>query len=97
MFIAVVQENFDVTEDEKRIYQVKAFLQNKDYSAPTQGISLSSIFGGKKRPKDPHSRQAAFEMLTKQAVVESFLDEGQIHSRQVCNRGSITKHIHLIL
>lgn len=37
MFIAVVQENFDVTEDEKRIYQVKAFLQNKDYSAPTQG------------------------------------------------------------
>ncbi|KAH0603703.1 uncharacterized protein H6S33_007362 [Morchella sextelata] len=88
MFIAVVQENFDVTEDEKRIYQVKAFLQNKDYSAPTQGISLSSIFGGKKRPKDPHSRQAAFEMLTKQAVVESFLDEGQIHSRQPLTRAA---------
>lgn len=37
MFIAVVQENFDVTEDEKRNYQLKTFLQNKDYSAPTQG------------------------------------------------------------
>jgi hypothetical protein len=30
MFIAVIQENFDVTEDEKRIEQVKAFLQRKD-------------------------------------------------------------------
>lgn len=37
MFIAVVQENFDVTEDEKRERQLKTFLQNKDYSAPTQG------------------------------------------------------------
>ncbi|CUS06927.1 unnamed protein product [Tuber aestivum] len=83
MFIAVVQENFDVTEDEKRIYQVKTFLQNKDYSAPSQGISLSSIFGiGKQKAKEPHSRQAAFEMLTKQAVVESFLDEGAQQPRQ---------------
>lgn len=48
-------------------------------------ISLSSIFKiGKEKRKDPHSRQAAFEMLTKQAVVESFLDEGAVHTRQVC-------------
>lgn len=87
MFIAVVQENFDVTEDEKRIYQVKAFLQNKDYSAPSQGISLSSIFGfGKQKTKEPHSRQVAFEMLTKPAVVESFLDEGAQHPRQLFTR-----------
>jgi len=87
MFIAVVQENFDVTEDEKRIYQVKAFLQNKDYSAPSQGISLSSIFGfGKQKTKEPHSRQAAFEMLTKPAVVESFLDEGAQQPRQPFTR-----------
>ena len=33
MFIAVIQENFDVTEDEKRIEQVKAFLQRKDLGA----------------------------------------------------------------
>ncbi|CAZ82135.1 unnamed protein product [Tuber melanosporum] len=87
MFIAVVQENFDVTEDEKRIYQVKTFLQNKDYSAPSQGISLSNIFGfGKQKTKEPHSRQAAFEMLTKQAVVESFLDEGAQQPRQPVTR-----------
>lgn len=30
MFIAVIQENFDVSEDEKRVQQVKAFLQNKE-------------------------------------------------------------------
>ena len=30
MFIAVIQENFDITEDEKRVQQVKAFLQRKD-------------------------------------------------------------------
>lgn len=30
MFIAVIQENFDVSEDEKRLQQVKAFLQNKE-------------------------------------------------------------------
>jgi hypothetical protein len=30
MFIAVIQENFDVSEDEKRLQQVKAFLQQKE-------------------------------------------------------------------
>lgn len=33
---------------------------------------------------EAHSKQAAFEMLTKQAVVESFLDEGEPTSRGVC-------------
>lgn len=50
---------------------------------------------GKKRPKDPHSRQAAFEMLTKQAVVESFLDEGQIHTRQACILTNSWEYNHL--
>jgi hypothetical protein len=87
MFIAVVQENFDVTEDEKRIYQVKSFLQNKDYSAPSQGISLASMFRfGRQKTKEPRSRQAAFEMLTKQAVVESFLDQEQQHARPAFTR-----------
>lgn len=31
MFIAVIQENFDVSEDEKRLQQVKAFLQRKEH------------------------------------------------------------------
>ena len=43
MFIAVIQENFDVTEDEKRMYQVKSFLQNKSYSAPSQGFVVLSM------------------------------------------------------
>jgi hypothetical protein len=30
MFIAVIQEKFDITEDEKRLQQVKAFLQRKE-------------------------------------------------------------------
>jgi hypothetical protein len=36
MFIAVIQENFDVSEDEKRLQQVKAFLQKKE-----QGVNAS--------------------------------------------------------
>ena len=44
MFIAVIQENFDVTEDEKRMHQVKAFLQNKSYKAPSQGCVLLSVY-----------------------------------------------------
>jgi hypothetical protein len=87
MFIAVIQENFDVTEDEKRMHQVKAFLQNKSYKAPSQGLKLSSLFS-KKRDKmnteAAQSKQAAFEMLTKQAIVESFLDEGEQNNRRVC-------------
>lgn len=31
MFIAVIQENFDVSEDEKRLQQVKAFLQKREH------------------------------------------------------------------
>ena len=30
MFIAVIQENFDVSEDDKRMHQIKAFLARKD-------------------------------------------------------------------
>ncbi|KAA8897863.1 Ion transport protein-domain-containing protein [Sphaerosporella brunnea] len=84
MFIAVIQENFDVTEDEKRMYQVKAFLQNKSYKAPSQGLKLSSLFGKKDKEniEAAHSKQVAFEMLTKQAIVESFLDEGEHNNRR---------------
>lgn len=37
MFIGVIQENFDVSEDEKRLQQVKAFLQQKELGASTSG------------------------------------------------------------
>lgn len=37
MFIAVIQENFDMTEDEKRLQQIKAFLQRKELGPSTHG------------------------------------------------------------
>ncbi|KAF2869719.1 calcium-channel protein CCH1 [Massariosphaeria phaeospora] len=79
MFIAVIQENFDVSEDEKRLQQVKAFLQKKEQGlSETNGnLSLSSIFKlGHASRKDPLDYgSAAAEMLLKDAVVRDFLDE----------------------
>ena len=79
MFIAVIQENFDVSEDEKRLQQVKAFLQKKEQgvSSSTGNLSLSSIFKlGQANRKDPLDYgSAATEMLLKDAVVRDFLDE----------------------
>ncbi|KAF2460795.1 Ion transport protein-domain-containing protein [Lineolata rhizophorae] len=80
MFIAVIQENFDVSEDEKRLQQVKAFLQQKEMGGSSHGnLSLSTIFklsqatGRRKDPLD--YGPAATEMLLKDAVVRDFLDD----------------------
>jgi voltage-dependent calcium channel len=78
MFIAVIQENFDVSEDEKRLQQVKAFLQRKEVGSPSSNLALSTIFrlGRSNKTKDPLDYgQAAMEMLLKDAVVRDFLDE----------------------
>ncbi|KAF1956154.1 calcium-channel protein CCH1 [Byssothecium circinans] len=79
MFIAVIQENFDVSEDEKRLQQVKAFLQKKEQGVTSSygNLSLSSIFKlGHATRKDPLDYgSAAAEMLLKDAVVRDFLDE----------------------
>ncbi|KAI1260114.1 ion transporter [Xylariaceae sp. FL1019] len=79
MFIAVIQENFDVSEDEKRLEQVKAFLQRKELGSTTgSNVALSEIFAfGKKRQKrDPLDYgPATMEMLLKDAVVREFLDD----------------------
>lgn len=80
MFIAVIQENFDVTEDEKRLQQVKAFLQQKELGGSSHGnLSLSTIFKlgrDSTRHKDPLDYgPATMEMLLKDAVVRDFLDE----------------------
>ncbi len=40
MFIAVIQESFDVSEDEKRLQQVKAFLQKKEVGGSSNGFVL---------------------------------------------------------
>ncbi|KAI1075069.1 Ion transport protein-domain-containing protein [Whalleya microplaca] len=79
MFIAVIQENFDVSEDEKRLEQVKAFLQRKELgNNASSNIALSEIFsfGKSRRKRDPLDYgPATMEMLLKDAVVREFLDD----------------------
>ena len=80
MFIAVIQESFDVSEDEKRLQQVRAYLQQKELTGSSQGnLSLSSIFRlgrDSVRRRDPLDYgPAAMEQLLKEAVVKEFLDE----------------------
>ncbi|CAK4032347.1 Calcium-channel cch1 [Lecanosticta acicola] len=79
MFIAVIQENFDVSEDQKRMQQVRMFLQRKELDSNNAGgtLSLSSIFkfGMTKRQDPLDYGSAATEMLLKDAVVRDFLDE----------------------
>ncbi|TDZ22128.1 Calcium-channel protein cch1 [Colletotrichum orbiculare MAFF 240422] len=78
MFIAVIQENFDVSEDEKRLEQVKAFLQRKELGKSSSNLTLSNIFtfGKARRKKDPLDYgPAMMEMLLKDAVVHEFLDD----------------------
>ncbi|KAI1375540.1 Ion transport protein-domain-containing protein [Hypoxylon crocopeplum] len=78
MFIAVIQENFDVSEDEKRLEQVKAFLQRKELGTnANSNITLSDIFSfGRTKTRDPLDYgPATMEMLLKDAVVREFLDD----------------------
>lgn len=78
MFIAVIQENFDVSEDEKRMHQVKSFLNRKELGSSSSNLSLSAIFrfGRSKSAKDPLDYgPATMEMLLKDAVVKDFLDD----------------------
>jgi hypothetical protein len=79
MFIAVIQENFDVSEDVKRVEQVRAFLQRKELgSASANSIALSKVFtfGKARKQVDPLDYGPAnIEMLLKEAVVREFLDD----------------------
>lgn len=81
MFIAVIQESFDVSEDEKRLQQVRAFLAQRHAGGAAQqgNLALSKILKlgrDSGRYKDPLDYgPAALEMLLKDAVVREFLDE----------------------
>ena len=80
MFIAVIQENFDISEDEKRLQQVKAFLQQKELGGSSHGnLSLATIFklGRNERAKrDPLDYGAAtMDMLLQDATYRDWLDE----------------------
>ena len=90
MFIAVIQESFDVSEDEKRLQQVKAFLRQKELSGGGAGVlSLSSIFRlGRDSMRHRDALEygpAAMEQLLKDAVVNDFLDE-QDHGTEQAQR-----------
>jgi hypothetical protein len=87
MFIAVIQESFDVSEDEKRMHQVRAFLEQKQvHSAPQGNLALSKILRigrDSARYKDPLDHgPAALEMLLKDAVVQEFLDEEETRHQE---------------
>jgi len=85
MFIAVIQENFDVSEDEKRMHQVKSFLNRKELGSSTSNLSLSAVFrlGRSKQKKDPLDYgPATMEMLLKDAVVKDFLDDEMLGDDQ---------------
>ncbi|KAJ5832696.1 Voltage-dependent calcium channel alpha-1 subunit [Penicillium riverlandense] len=95
MFIAVIQESFDVSEDEKRVHQVRAFLEQKQvHNMQAQGnLSLSKILrlGREDRYKDPLDHgPAALEMLLKDAVVREFLDEEEAEQEQPPNRRRVS-------
>lgn len=78
MFIAVIQENFDVSEDEKRMQQVKAFLNRRELGSSSNSLSLAAILRFGRTPKKRDGLDygpATLEMLLKDAVVKDFLDE----------------------
>ncbi|KAL8422873.1 hypothetical protein RB596_003231 [Gaeumannomyces avenae] len=83
MFIAVIQENFDVSEDQKRLEQVKAFLQRRELGS-SSNLSFSKLFTfGRQRKRDPLDYgPAMMEMLLKEAVVKDFLDDDAIDPLQ---------------
>lgn len=77
MFIAVIQENFDVGEDMKRLEQVKAFLQRRELGG-SSNLALSKVFGfGKSRNRaDPLDQSTGvIDMLFKEGFVREFLDD----------------------
>uniref|UniRef100_A0A093VLY1 Calcium-channel protein CCH1 n=1 Tax=Talaromyces marneffei PM1 TaxID=1077442 RepID=A0A093VLY1_TALMA len=80
MFIAVIQESFDISEDQKRLHQVKAFLQQKELgSSSASNLALTSIFKfGRENARNREPLDygpATMDMLLKDAVVQEFLDE----------------------
>ena len=80
MFIAVIQESFELSEDEKRLQQVKAFLQKKELGGSSQGnLPLSYILKPGKdsgRRRDPlDCGPVRMDVLLKEAVVKEFLEE----------------------
>ena len=77
MFIAVIQESFDVSEDEKHLHQIKAFVLQKEMGSSSQGNpSLASMFKMGRTARDALDYgPATLEQLLKETVVKEFLGE----------------------
>jgi hypothetical protein len=77
MFIAVIQENFDVNEDQKRMQQVRTMLLRKELGDSHQGtLALSTIFKfGRASKQDPLEYSTAAEnMLFEEGLLQEFLN-----------------------
>ncbi|OIW34980.1 ion transporter [Coniochaeta ligniaria NRRL 30616] len=79
MFIAVIQENFDISDDEKRLRQIRAYVQQKELGTSTSShLTLSQVLnlGRSNKRKDPTYGDAVLlETLLKEAVMRKFLNE----------------------
>lgn len=92
MFIAVIQESFDVSEDEKRMQQIQQFLKQKESSTATgNNLSLGSMLRlGRESARQKEQLEyshTALEQLLKDEVVNEFLDE-PVHHKPVQRPGS---------
>ncbi|KAB5580798.1 Ion transport protein-domain-containing protein [Coniochaeta sp. 2T2.1] len=79
MFIAVIQENFDISDDEKRLRQIRAYVQQKELGTSTANhLTLTQVLnlGRSNKRKDPTFGDAVLlETLLKEAVMKKFLNE----------------------
>lgn len=79
MFIAVIQENFDISDDEKRLRQIRAYVQQKDLGTSTSSyLTLTHVLnlGRSNKRKDATFGDAVLlETLLKEAVMKKFLNE----------------------
>ncbi|OLL24054.1 hypothetical protein NEOLI_005237 [Neolecta irregularis DAH-3] len=79
MFIAVIQENFEVPEEEKRRHQVRTYIEKTVpllTSRPNQtNMSFTALLARFKKSTNEETEFTALNMLMKEAVVHDFLDE----------------------
>lgn len=79
MFIAVIQENFDISDDEKRLRQIRAFVFQKELGTAASGnLTLTQVLnlGRSNQRKDPNYRDGVLlETLLKEQVMKKFLNE----------------------
>ena len=85
MFIAVIQESFDVSEDEKRLQQMKSFLKHREMQHTAGGnLALSAMFKmGRESIKNRDALEGviSMEQLLKDAVVSDFLEDSSSHQK----------------